>query len=127
MRKIVRIALLLIFLMLNSCAANFIPITGVWICEELEMVLDFDDEREEIGQARGTIVIDGELHGIVCLVNPIASASIYYPKDENEYYSFGKELMLGKFTMRGKNKNKMIFRLLKDGKEVAEYIFIRQE
>ena len=67
MRKIITITFLLTLIILNGCVANFVPITGAWICEELEMVLDFDDEREEVGVARGSIYINGELYEIVCL------------------------------------------------------------
>jgi len=81
MRKKYRIILLLfslviLFIFLHSCTATkfpkFPPVYeqgGVWVCEELKIAVDFDDELDEHGDwFRGTAMIGSKIIEIVCSV-----------------------------------------------------------
>jgi hypothetical protein len=118
------LALLGIVVFINSCT-TFKPQTGVWICDELGITVDFDDDEGLYGAsmtARGTIEIDGETKEIVCLMDATGSCGFMFIEDMGKPNQMRYEFNTGYFDNKGKNK--MTF---KPNGIDKRYVFIRQE
>ena len=73
MKKFLLIIFTCIFIItLQSCDPFRYP-TGVWICEELDIIIDFDDINCSVhdicGNGRGEILIEDEFQNIICQFN----------------------------------------------------------
>jgi hypothetical protein len=111
MKKMTIIFILFIFLFFASSCDPFNYPSGVWVCEELGITIDFDIGKEF---PNGEILIDGTSEKIECSVGSGGSTTIRYATNNEELY-------IAWFINKGKNK--MIFRLVENRKE---YIFIKQ-
>ena len=119
MKKMTIIFILFIFLFFASSCDPFNYPSGVWVCEELGITIDFDDRDKINGTVRA--IIDGEEKEYVLGMDAAGSGGFFPIEDidksmEKTYYLYN-----GWFINKGEDK--MIFRLIENRKE---YIFVRQ-
>ena len=116
--------LLIIVTFLNGCT-TFKPQTGVWVCDELGIIIDFDNDGGlDIASmtAIGTIKINGETKEIVCGMGPTGSATFYLIEHMDKVMEETSYIYIGYFKNNGVNK--MTF---KPNDIDKKYIFIKQE
>ena len=122
MNKIITI-IILCGIALSFCSCNpFEAPTGIWVCEELNIVLDFSFEGQNSHNpdiAIGTIEKDGEKIDIACRLGPGGLAIIMYKGKDNIPEN---RLLDGYFAYRSKTKMEFVNRKI-DGKS---YTFIKQ-
>jgi len=99
---------------------------GVWICEELGITINFDDNSVKYAAhtGKGTIIIDGEEKEIVCGMDVTGDANFLYIEDVDKHPSERTFLYEGLFKYISKEKNKMTFQPF-GSKE--KYTFVKQD
>ena len=110
-------------LILPSCT-RFRPPGGIWVCEELGITVDFDDNSVQWASitGKGTIAVDEEVKEIVCGMDPIGGGNILYVEEVSKHPSERTFLYLGTFFNRGANQ--MTFKIANSGEK---YTFVKQE
>ena len=99
--------------------------TGIWVCEELGITVDFDDDgglNYASITSIGMITINGETREIVCGMDPIGSANFLYIEEVGKHSSERSYIYHGTFKNDGENQ--MIF---KPVRSEEKYIFVKQE
>jgi len=115
---LVVLTLIITIIFIHGCTL-FQPQTGVWVCEELGITVDFDDRDKINGTVRA--IIDGEEKEYVLGMDATGSAGFFPIEDIDKSMEKTYYLYRGWFINKGENK--MIFRLKENRKE---YIFVRQ-
>ena len=84
----VSMVLMTIVTLLQGCTTFTVP-TGIWICDDLGIMIDFD--QDEIKWAsitrKGTITVGGESKEIVCGMDPIGLAEFLYVDEMDKHSS----------------------------------------
>ena len=120
--KYLLLFLISIIILLNGCT-RFKVQTGVWVCEELGITVDFDDNEGLDGAAitsRATINIDGKTSELVCGMDATGSASFYPIENMSKVMEKMECLYEGIFVNKGADE--MIFKL---AFRKGEYTFVR--
>ena len=124
-------------LLLQGCDPLAHP-TGVWICEELSMTVDFDDKGDDFLSGKGEMIVDGLSIEIACMLEQGGlRVKIVYLDEEGKYirpddYNHdGEELFIkGFFQKEGKNKMTLYETVpTKEGakRTGVEYTFVRED
>ena len=117
--------LLVIIIFTMGCTTFSYYPEGVWVCEELDITINFDYNKEIEWAAyngKGTIIIDGQEKEIVCGIGPTGHCNFLYIDEIDKHSSEMDFLYRGMFKHKGENK--MIFTLTKS---TETYIFVKQE
>ena len=117
--------LLVIIIFTMGCTTFSYYPEGVWVCEELDITINFDYNKEIEWAAyngKGTIIIDGQEKEIVCGIGPTGHCNFLYNDDVDKHPSERSYIYTGMFKHKGENK--MTFTLTKSKER---YTFVKKE
>ncbi|MCL2158483.1 MAG: hypothetical protein FWH48_03655 [Oscillospiraceae bacterium] len=118
----VSMLLMTIVILLQGCTTFTVP-TGIWKCDDLGIMIDFDQDEIKWGSitGKGTITRGGETKEIICGMDPIGSANFLYVDDIDKHPSERSYIYRG--TFRHIDESTMIFTT---GKDKEKYTFEKQ-
>ncbi|MCL2159996.1 MAG: hypothetical protein FWH48_11360 [Oscillospiraceae bacterium] len=118
----VSMVLMTIVTLLQGCTTFTVP-TGIWTCDDLGIMIDFDQDEIKWGSitGKGTITVGGETKEIVCGMDPIGSAGFLYVDEMDKHSSEINYLYNG--TFRYIDENTMIYKIVR---REEKYTFVKQ-
>jgi len=112
-----------IVILLQGCTTFGAYPTGIWTCDDLGIMIDFDQDEIKVGayNGKGTITRNGETKEIACGMAPTGSAGFLYSDEMDKHSSERSYLYRGMF--RHIDENTMTFTT---GKDKEKYTFVKQ-
>ena len=122
-KKGVCVFLILVVITLSYGCTIFTAPAGIWICDDLGIMIDFDQDEIKWGSitGKGTITVGGETKEIVCGMDPIGGADFLYVDEMDKHSSEINYLYNG--TFRYIDENTMIYKIVR---REEKYTFVKQ-
>ena len=115
--------LITIVTLLQGCTTFRYYPTGIWTCDDLGIMIDFDQDEIKWGAytGKGTITVGGEAKEIICSMDATGGADFLYVDEIDKHSSERSYLYHGMF--RHVDENTMTYEIVR---REGKYTFVKQ-